>query len=422
MFSKKASLARLHVMAVTGFLMIGAWQMEGDAGWTKITIPGTTQIQCVAVADSILFVSTDSGVFRSSDNGLTCQKVIGLKSFNRIEGNSTTLFTTWWDTLLSSSDDGASWTKVNSFDPKFALGQSIDLSVQANKIFICEETPFLSENNGQSWAILNSIPVTAYRFYHCCLLGNILFMLGYPGGVYSSKDLGHTWNESNYGICGVDDYVFSGLKTTRSYLYLFGYNPQTCVFCSTDSGYTWKSMGLKNDYEARDISFSKTSVFVGADSGIYAAQLDSSNWTDVSVPANRAARWIATDTGYLYAIAGQDYSTPFDSLYRRPISEVNALLKQEVPGPQQSISTNFVVDHFASQLALGITFNTGRTEKASLKVYSAAGKAVATLFDGSTHGGDNKFVWDCRNVPSGIYCVSLESGNGRAVKKVQVMR
>jgi hypothetical protein len=424
MFSNTKFLARLRVVAMAGLLVMGVWQTEGDAAWTKIIIPGTKSISSVAVADSILFASTDSGVFRSTNNGNVWQKVTGLTSFSKIEGNNTTLFTLGQGSIDFSSDYGVSWNKLNSPDPAFfAIQSPSSFCVQDNKIlFFLGQTPFLSENNGLSWTILNSIPVSGTTLNGCCLLGNLLFSSEIAGGVYSSRDLGHSWNESNYGIYGPNIFVLHGLVTKGSYLYVLGHNPKTCVFCSIDSGYTWKSMGLKNDYEPQDISFSKTSVFVGADSGIYAAQLDSLNWTDVSVPANRATRWIAIDTEYLYAIAGQDSYMEIDTLFRRPLSEVNALLKQKMPGPQKSISTNFVIDHLTSQHALGITFSPGRTEKASLKVYSAAGKAVATLFEGATRSGENRVTWDYRNVPSGIYCIRLESENGKAVKKVQVMR
>jgi hypothetical protein len=39
-----------------------------------------------------------------------------------------------------------------------------------------------------------------------------------------------------------------------------------------------------------------------------------------------------------------------------------------------------------------------------------------------TQSGGNDFFWDYRNVPSGIYCIGLNSESGKAVKKVQVMR
>jgi Secretion system C-terminal sorting domain len=437
MFSKKEFLARLCVIVVAGFLAMGVWQSEGFAAWTEITIPGTTEIDQVAVADSILFASADSGVFRSTNSGTTWQKVTGLRTFNKIEGNNTSIFAGQRnDSLFFSSDKGISWNADKTIDSAITLGGIADFSVQNNEIlFIQNDRSYLSESIGQTPMILNT---TTGSVSACChIMGNSLFLGGIEG-VYSSADLGHSWHESNYGIYELRTNSVSEIASTTRILYaglLSVQDLQTSLYCSVDSGYSWKSMRFNHSVNA--ISFSKTSAFIGAggygvndSGGVFAAPLDSSDWTDISITQKTPAYSLATDTGYLYAI--QDDSTGFNStyqstiytsfLYRRPLSEVNALLKQQVPGPQQSISTNFVIDHFASQQALGISFSPGRTERVSLKVYSATGKTIATLFDGSAQSGDNKFIWDYKNVPSGIYCISLQSDNGRAVKKVQVMR
>jgi photosystem II stability/assembly factor-like uncharacterized protein len=428
MFSKKGFLVRLHIMAIASFLAMGVWQSTSYAAWTQITIPGTTGITYVAVADSILFASAneDSMVFRSTDNGTTWQKVTGIRGFTKIKGNNSKLFAIEafysYGYLFSSSDRGISWSKVTTIDSAFNSGVC-DLSVQDNKILtILNNRPLLSINNGQSWAILNSSGWYSQFQTSCYIKGNILF-LGGKGGVYSSSNLGHTWYESNYGIYGLFQNEIIKIVSTGNFLYAIGNDVKTCVYCSKDSGSTWKSMDFKRG--VYDISFSKTTAFIGTNVGVYAAPLDSAKWTDISMLPNSYVFSLATDTGYLYAATRYDdtiLKNSTYSLYRRPLSEVNALLKQQVSVPQPIVSNNFVIDHFASQHALGITFNPGRTEKASLKVYSATGKAVTTLFDGTTQYGINKFIWDYKTIPSGIYCISLQSENGKAVKKVQVTR
>jgi hypothetical protein len=80
MFLRGDVLVRLRVVIVAEFLVMGVWQAEGNAVWTQIAIPGTTGIYYVAAADSILFASADSGVFRSTNNGTTWQKVTGDRS------------------------------------------------------------------------------------------------------------------------------------------------------------------------------------------------------------------------------------------------------------------------------------------------------------------------------------------------------
>jgi photosystem II stability/assembly factor-like uncharacterized protein len=431
MFSKKDFLATLRLSLLTGFLAPGVLQSTSNAAWTQISIPGTSsQYNNVAVADSILFFSAqeDSLVFRSIDNGATWQQVTGMKWFTKVKGNSSKLFAIaayYYDgTLFSSSDKGISWTKVNTIDTAFNSYIN-DLSVQDNKILtIINNRPLLSVNNGQSWKILNSSGNNlGSGLYSIYVMGNNLYQIG-AGGIYTSTDLGHSWFESNYGIYAMKS--MNRISSTGNYLYASSIQQmQTpAIYCSVDSGYTWNSMGLTG-WITTEVYFSKTTAFVGKDGGIYAASLDSANWINISLPPNQTPISLATDTGFLYAytehVDTMSQSATY-SLYRRPLAEVNVLLKMAVTGPQALASDGFTINHFPSQHALGITFRPGRTEKASLRVYSATGRAVATIFDGMMQGGDNRFLWDYRNVPSGIYCVSMQSENGRAVKKVQVMK
>jgi photosystem II stability/assembly factor-like uncharacterized protein len=431
MFSRKEFLVSLRVVSVAGFLLMGVWQSASYAGWTQITIPGTSsQYNNVGVAASILFFSAqeDSLVFRSTDNGVTWQRVTGMKWFTKIKGNSSKLFAIaasyYSGTLFSSSDKGISWAKVNSIDSTFNSG-IYDLSVQDNKILtVVNSRLLLSVNNGQSWEILNSSANNLTQgIYSICIMGNNLYQVGF-GGITASTNLGHSWFEANYGLF-YQKYI-NRISSTGNYLYanLTSQMEIPALYCSTDSGYTWNSMGLTG-FSTTEINFSKTTAFVGKDGGIYAAPLDSANWTNIGLPPKQSLVSLATDTGFLYAYTGYmdtiSQST-IRSLYRRPLSEVNSLLKMAVTGPQASSSDNFVINHFSSQHAIGITFSPGRTEKASLRVYAATGKTITTLFDGTIQGRDNKFIWDYKNIPSGIYCISLQSENGKAVKKVQVMR
>jgi photosystem II stability/assembly factor-like uncharacterized protein len=433
MFSKKDFWVHLRVIAVAVFLLMGAWQSTSFAAWTQINIPGTTGINYVAVADSVLFAAAnlDSMVFRSTDHGATWQKVTGIRWFSQVKGNNSKLFAIEsflgsYGPLFSSTDHGNSWNKVTIFDSIFNPG-SMDLSVQDNKILFQDtRRPFLSMDNGQSWAILNSFgSYASFGLGPVYIQGNKLFASA-RDGLFSSNDLGHNWQAANYGIYSHSN--ISRIGSVDKYLYIYARTILSSIFdevyCSVDSGYSWKSMKFTGYALGNiSISLSKTTVFIGADNSVYAAPLDSTHWTDISMSPKVQISSLATDAGYIYATK-QLYpdTSAINYFFRRPLSEVNAQLKKQVTGPQPHISNNFSVDNFTSQHALGITFSPGRAEKASLRVYSATGKAVATLFDGLTQYGTNKFIWDYKTMPSGIYCISLQSENGKAVKKVQVMR
>jgi Secretion system C-terminal sorting domain/BNR/Asp-box repeat len=434
MFSVKDVPVSIRVISLAIFFTIGFLQSKANAGWSEILSSSN-----VAVANSVLYANGSGGVYRSQDNGATWQLSTRLGSFVYVGGNSTKLFALCTfngdDTLFSSTDNGITWSLDSSVP---SMNNYNSLSIVGNKMMFIDKCSraFYSED-GQSFNLLN-MGYNAYA-YSCYLAVNTttqqpyLFTYG-AGGIYCSRDKGMTWNVSNYGlyISGVflisrvivtmasnGPEIFAGLNTISTNQG----NIKDGLYTSKDYGMTWRSLGLKRIVAG--IAFSKTTTFAGTDSGVYAAPSDSSNWTDISMQSRPSITFLAADTGFLYAIGEISDSSGIlisSYLYRRPLSEVNALLKQQVSGPQALASNNLIIDHFTSQRTLGITFNTGRVGKASLKVYSATGKTIATLFDGSTQSGDDKFIWDCRNVPSGIYCISLQSENGKAVKKVQVMR
>jgi hypothetical protein len=417
------------MIALAGFLVMGVWQSTSFAAWTQINIPGTPQIASVAVADSFLFASTDSGIFRSSNNGTTWQKATGIQKFDKLRGNSTTLYAgSNYNGLYESADHGISWTRARSVDSIAEIVQ--DWDVHGTKIMINNLSRiYLSENSCQSWIVLNTFNSQPRG---CSIVGKFLFSTG-GYGLFRSENSGLTWQEVSYGLSTTIDplNIKEHTESNRSTFFASSSSPvypgnsshrNIGFYSSKDSGTTWRSMGLKR--MGFDFVLSKTTAFVGTDSGVYAAPIDSTTWTNISMSSFPRIFSLAIDTGFLYATIGDIFFSNPDAtvMFRRPLSEVNALLKRKVSGLQPLASNNFFIDHFASQQALGITFNPGRAEKASLRVYSATGKAVATLFDGITQYGTNKFIWDYKTMPSGIYCISLQSENGKAVKKVQVMR
>jgi hypothetical protein len=118
----------------------------------------------------------------------------------------------------------------------------------------------------------------------------------------------------------------------------------------------------------------------------------------------------------LYALTGTD------TLYRRPLSEVNLYVYKQRAGFTPDIHENMTISQGRQHGTLNISFNAGVSHMSSLRIFSAEGRSMAALFEGATDNSTRKCQWNHEGFPAGIYCIRLESDNVRAVKKMNLLR
>ena len=181
------------------FLSFPQWT---EAQWEQIGQPENTAINAIAVSGSKYFVGTDKGVFLSTD-------------------------------------DGTSWTAVNSGLPKYLVTDIAPQSVVigTDHFVGTEEGIFRSSDNGKNWALANA-------------------------GLPSDPDV-------------------SVLASIGSSLFAGTYDG---VFRSTDNGASWTTVnsGLPVEPDVHDLAVIGTSLFVGTEKGVYRTINNGSNWTAAS--------------------------------------------------------------------------------------------------------------------------------------------
>lgn len=70
-----------------------------------------------------------------------------------------------------------------------------------------------------------------------------------------------------------------------------------------------------------------------------------------------------------------------------------------------------------------IPFTVERTGVVTLKVYNLLGQCIAELYHGVAEGGkEYRITFDAKNLPTGIYTYSIESGNQRFVKRMVLLK
>jgi hypothetical protein len=421
-FMNKGSLC--HACGAVCLAAVLFFQGTSMANW-EITISGVSK---VAVADSFVFASTTSGVRKSKNGGAPWLYAIGIKTFHALEGNATKIYATGDSGLVASADHGSHWNIVSTPNREYYSVYSgyFALSVQDSRILLAGRRYFLSEDNGQTWKILNTnynsfqgLAITSYT-WSSCIVGNIL-LLGSSAGISRSVNHGLSWQEANYGLDNVLSYEDNTrILTDQRTVWVNNISPSgggygySGLSCSKDSGSTWNSFRINR--WVQDMCLSKTTLFAATDSGVYASPKDSALWTDISMSPETSMVSISVDTAYLYAASASG------TLYRRPLAEVNAAVHKQRAQSQFPVAEKLVLEKNDPNRIVTILFNAGISQKASVKVFGADGRNVVTLFEGSTGTGVRKCIWNHETAPSGLYLVRLRSEMANEVKRVNIIK
>ena len=248
--------------------------------WTEVN-NGLTNANSWAIAGSglNLFVVTSGGVFLSTNNGTSWNKVNAgfthafVRSFvvspNGAGGFN--LFAGTWgkygsgEGVFISTDNGVSWTKVNSglqdinvttlaVSPNGAGGSNLFAGTFAGVFF--------STNNGMSWTKASSDSLI--RSVNSLAVNGSNLLAGAWGGVYLSTDNGINWTASNTGMTNNSINCFAVSDTNT-----FAGTPGG-VFLSTNNGSNWMAV-TRNlaDTNVHALVVSGKYLFAETDSGVW---------------------------------------------------------------------------------------------------------------------------------------------------------
>lgn len=204
----------------------------GGAG--ALTAIGTSSVSLILVG------SESSGLYRSTDGGISFQELQArwpdrhedcrnLKlaaaepdvhirditmSFD-FDDDSTVFVTTWYRAVLVSRDAGDSWqlqdNGITCDNQAGAEGYSVPhfrnielTNAQSHDLFLAAfDGLFRSQDNGQSWIQLETLPISLIRGMSISPSLGSSFQLAistYGGGAYVSNDKGDSWSTVNTGL------------------------------------------------------------------------------------------------------------------------------------------------------------------------------------------------------------------------------
>lgn len=272
--------------------------------WEQTNGPEGGDVLAIA-ADSggRLFAGTHGGLFRSSDEGQTWEKIglseFGSNSVKAIAINSSDeifVFAWAWLGIFKSSDHGDTWVaKNNGFDHHDVRSIAFHPNNE-DYIFLgtYDGGIYRSTDNGESWEHVFQPPgpgTYIYAFsiaishltndvYVACGLWSVL-------GLYRSQDWGDSWSrvealpEANFGSAAVSPI------TGHIFAAVGGGDPAQGIYRSIDNGENWDFVPISTFcWAVQSWKFdSSGNIYIGTyqNSGVYKSVDDGLHWTHVGL-------------------------------------------------------------------------------------------------------------------------------------------
>jgi photosystem II stability/assembly factor-like uncharacterized protein len=218
-------------------------------------LPLFPKVQCITKSGSNLIIGTkDYGIYISNDNGVN-----------------------WNQSNLGLSINGISCLNITEL---YTYNGRVFLGAKQNTTFYNYAALFVSDNNGSSWSIVSSGLGTNYNITSVCNFGAYTILgakdefstTTFNDGVYLSTDNGNNWL-----FDGLNGAITDVTSNSNSIFACIG----DIVYSSSDLGNTWNQydFGAWND-QLNILTNLDNTIFTMSNNGIY--YLANSTWINVN--------------------------------------------------------------------------------------------------------------------------------------------
>jgi hypothetical protein len=336
---------------------------NGDT-WNDITNNlGQITVNRFAVLGSSVFAATETGVYRTTNRGVSWQ----LMNNGMITGANTVR--SFNNELYAGNSYGEVYKSINSGDSWALLWNGIftggvnDVLYANNNFFVACNDIFITTNNGVNW---NSENPPGSKIFVLHASGNVI-RAGGSGGFKNTTPNGGFVYEQPWG----------------NYTYAFGivgnfimHAGMVGIFWSPDNGVTWHDPGYPFLWTNNVYSMAQNGdyVFAGATNGVY--RKSTSSFTGVSQ--------IGTSIPEKFSLS-QNYPNPFN--------------------PETNIK-----------------FGLPKTSGVTLIVYNQLGQSVAELVNQKLVAGTYEYNFNSTGLSSGVYYYKLISEEYSDTRKMILVK
>ncbi len=259
--------------------------------WFKVDKNLTnTDVRTLVIKDSYVYAGTSTGIFYSS---LDCEnwKKVGISNpvISTLAISGTSVFAGSGDFgICRSTDNGASWSEVNSGISAEVIQNIADLTVSNSKLYAIsggleggEQSSYFSINNGATWT---EVPEANKIIKADTLvrLGKNLFTLE-NGKVVLSINNGQSWKEVGIGL--LKDYEIHSLAVSGNNLIA---GTEVGVFISKNNGTSWTEFcsGLpKSPWVVTSLAVSGNNLYAATSGGLFMSKNFGDEWVKIRVSA-----------------------------------------------------------------------------------------------------------------------------------------
>ncbi|MDQ7817695.1 MAG: T9SS type A sorting domain-containing protein [Melioribacteraceae bacterium] len=236
------------------------------------SLPPSTVVSMGSVKNNI-FVGFYDGLYRSTDEGVSWQKVLNA-IVKCIASKDSTIYISGNGTY-KSTDGGKTWIDIGKNGNM--SWTTISMLVTSKYIFISAPNGvFRSEDDGLTWQSLTVLPLNRnYYLYSMVEKNNKLYATQNRELIFS-MDFGETW-ENVSGVTGSTGLNF--ICTDKIYV-----STNIGIFSSDDDGSTWEKEndGLEYIHSAvQSIAIKDSSILMNSDTGIYKSNDHGQNWNKI---------------------------------------------------------------------------------------------------------------------------------------------
>lgn len=387
-------------------IAIMAFSLTLNAQWVQLSngMGDYKHVYSLAVSVSNIFAGTDSGIYRTDNNGLSWTKTamydIKIQSL-AVSGNNL-LAGTIITGIYLSNNNGISWAQ-SSLDNRNVQ----TILVNGSSVFAGTNFGvYISFNNGLSWT---QTTLNFQNVLSLAALGNYIFAGTGGAGVYFSSDNGSTWSQSSmnnqfvYSLTAVSGKVFAGTLTNG-------------VFMTSNNGANWSQTALNNK-TITALASDGSSLFSGTDSsGIFFTANNGANW----FPKNQGFNAVKKINSFLITAGFIFSGNTEQAVWRRSFSEIISVKKisENVPSAY-ALMQNFP-NPFNPKTV--IRFQVAGNSNVAVKIYDVMGREIQTLVNEILQAGTYESVWDAAAFPSGVYYYRLFTANTSLTKSMVVLK
>ena len=310
--------------------------------------------------------------------------------------------------VYRSTNNGSNWTSTGfnvlyNYFTSFAIAGSI-VYAGDNSSYYSSAHVYVSSDNGATWTVVNSgIPSSVHTVYALVLKGTLLFAAT-DDGIYKNTVGQNSWTAVNNGLTNM---VIRSLYVSGSTLYAGTQGGG--IFTSVNDGGLWAAAnsGIPLFANVTCFTSSGTRVFAGTDNGVFATATSGASWSNINTGlADTSITVLNATANYLWA------GTTSMGVWRRDLLQITTDLAENKTEPSFLVSPN------PASASIKIEIPAGHTNSENtICIYNSTGGLV---FQNKTP--DAVINIDTNNFPGGIYFISIQADSGTISRKVMITR